>query len=406
MAPVIDSQNAHRAACPTTLFYGSETLIATTHPLRRTLSAFGIAAALLALGTHSAAATPTLEPTVASLAEYLNATAPTTPEGRPTAIADTGSASGSGSGSSSRASDTVGEGPSMSAYLPAFAYGLLHPDAAPPKANRWDCKPTAAHPRPVVLLHGTWLNAYDTFSYLSPRLADAGHCVFTLNFGKSTLLEAGGLGAILPGRNGVGPMVESSGQVAAFIERVLAATGAEQVDIVGHSQGATIANHYLKFDGGQGKVATLVSFGGTHHGTSLLGIASLGRMINNAGIDILGFYRPIIGAANVEQAIGSPFYTTLNAGGDTVPGVRYTVVGSRYDEVMNPLDLGFLVAGPDATVDNITLQAGCEQDVSDHLTMMYSPRAASIALRALDPARAPELACTFNPWFFGGGGSL
>ncbi|MFD6108184.1 lipase, partial [Nocardia salmonicida] len=150
----------------------------------------------------------------------------------------------------------------------------------------------------------------------------------------------------------------------------------------------------------------LVSFGATHHGTSLLGIATLGRMINNAGIDILGFYRPIIGAANVEQAIGSPFYTTLNAAGDTVPGVAYTAVGSRYDEVMNPLDLGFLRAGPDATVDNITLQNGCEQDVSDHLTMMYSPRATSIALRALDPEGSPTLACSFNPWFFGGGGSL
>ncbi|MET9216132.1 MULTISPECIES: esterase/lipase family protein [unclassified Nocardia] len=386
-------------------------MIATTQPLRRTLCGLGIAAGLTAasvLGTGTASADPVLEPTIASLAEYLDAGMATAPDGRrPTAIADTGSASGSSSGSAgSRASDAVGEGPEMSAYLPAFAYGLLHPDAAPPGANRWDCKPSAQHPRPVVLLHGTWLNAYDTFSYLAPRLAKAGYCVFTLNYGKSGLLEGGGLGAVLPGRYGVGPMADSAQQVAAFIERVRAATGADQVDIVGHSQGGTIANHYLKFDGGQGKVGKLVTFGATHHGTALLGIATLGRMINNAGIDILGFYRPIIGVANVEQAIGSPFYSTLNAGGDTVPGVAYTVVGSRYDEVMNPLDLAFLRAGPDATVDNIALQDGCEQDISDHLTMMYSPRAASIALRALDPEGGLALTCTFNPWFFGGGGTL
>ncbi|MFD3743015.1 esterase/lipase family protein [Nocardia sp. NPDC058633] len=375
--------------------------------LRRALCGLGITAGLIA-AAGPATATPTLEPTVTALAEYLDAGTVAAADGRtPTAIADTGSASGSSSGSAgSRSSDAVGEGPEMSAYLPAFAYGLLHPDAAPAGANRWDCKPSAQHPRPVVLLHGTWLNAYDTFSSLSPRLARAGYCVFALNFGKSGLLEAGGLGAVLPGRYGVGPMADSSRQVATFIERVRAATGSDQVDIVGHSQGGTIANHYLKFEGGQGKVGKLVSFGATHHGTSLLGIAALGRMINNAGIDIMGFYRPVIGASNVEQAIGSPFYTTLNATGDTVPGVAYTVVGSRYDEVMNPLDLGFLQAGPDATVDNIALQDGCEQDVSDHLTMMYSPRAASIALRALDPAGSPELACTFNPWFFGGGGSL
>ncbi|MGW5438797.1 esterase/lipase family protein [Nocardia asteroides] len=386
-------------------------MIATTHSLRRTLCGFGIAAGLTAasaLGAGPTAATPTLEPTIASLAEYLDANMATAPDGRrPTTIADTGSASGSSSGSSgSRSGDAVGEGPEMSAYLPAFAYGLLHPDAAPPGANRWDCKPTAAHPRPVVLLHGTWLNAYDTFSYLSPRLAKAGMCVFTLNFGKSGLLEGGGMGAVLPGRYGVGPMADSAKQVAAFVDRVLAATGAEQVDFVGHSQGGTVANHYLKFEGGQGKVGKLVSFGATHHGTALLGLATLGRMINNAGIDILGFYRPIIGASNVEQAIGSPFYTTLNATGDTVPGVDYTVVASRYDEVMNPIDLAFLRAGPDATVDNITLQNGCEQDISDHLTMMYSPRAASLALRALDPEGGHAVACTFNPWFLGGGGSL
>ncbi|MGW5917588.1 esterase/lipase family protein [Nocardia fluminea] len=382
-------------------------MIATTHSLRRALCGFGIAA-VLAAASSPAGAAPALEPTIASLADYVNAGTVPAADGRtPTAIADTGSASGSSSGSAgSRASDAVGEGPEMSAYLPAFAYGLLHPDAAPPGANRWDCKPSAQHPRPVVLLHGTWLNAYDTFSYLSPRLAEAGYCVFTLNYGKSGLLEAGGLGAVLPGRYGVGPMVDSSSQVAAFVERVRAATGSDQVDIVGHSQGGTIANHYLKFEGGQGKVGKLVTFGATHHGTSLLGIATLGRMINNAGIDIMGFYRPVIGAANVEQAVGSSFYTSLNATGDTVPGVAYTVVGSRYDEVMNPLDLGFLRAGPDATVDNIALQNGCEQDISDHLTMMYSPRAASIALRALDPEGSPTLTCTFNPWFFGGGGSL
>ncbi|QIS04014.1 hypothetical protein F5X71_18285 [Nocardia brasiliensis] len=35
-----------------------------------------------------------------------------------------------------------------------------------------------------------------------------------------------------------------------------------------------------------------------------------------------------------------------------------------------------------------------------------SPRALSIALRALDPAGHPDLTCTFNPWAVGGGGSL
>jgi triacylglycerol esterase/lipase EstA (alpha/beta hydrolase family) len=324
----------------------------------------------------------------------------------PQPILDTGSSSGSGGRVGSHASDAVGEGPEMTSYLAAFGYGLTHPDAAPPGANRWDCVPSADHPKPIVLVHGTWLNAYDSFAYMAPKLARAGFCIFAFNYGRSGLLDGGGLGAVLPGRYAVGPIEDSARQLAAFVDRVRATTHSDRVDIVAHSQGAPVADQYLKFDGGAEKVGQLVSFGGTHHGTTLLGMATLGRIITNLGIDILGFYRPLVGPANIQQAVGSPFLSRLNLAGDTVPGVAYTVVASRYDEVMNPVELALLRAGPDATVDDITLQDGCEQDLSDHLTMMYSPRALSIALHALDPQRYPTLSCSFNPWLAGGGGGL
>jgi triacylglycerol esterase/lipase EstA (alpha/beta hydrolase family) len=357
-----------------------------------------------ALGGGIAHAQEEIEPTQQALADYISAGLNPAPDGRqPRAIVDAGSSSG---WATSVASDASGEGPEMSAYLAAFGYGLTHPDAAPPGANRWNCAPSAEHPRPVVLLHGTWLNAYDTFASLSPRLARAGFCVYAFNFGRSGLMQGGGLGPVLPGRFGVGRMEDSAVQLRDFIDRVLGATGAQAVDIVGHSQGGTVANHYLKFEGGQGKVGKLVSLGATHHGTSLMGMATLGRIINNLGVDILGFYEPLVGIANIQQAVGSSFYTGLNAQGDTVPGVAYTAIGSRHDEVTNPYQWTFLQAGPDATVDNVTLQDGCEQDMSDHLTMMYSPRAASIVLHALDPVAHPSLECTFNPWMIGGNGSL
>ncbi|MEV0032935.1 alpha/beta fold hydrolase [Nocardia sp. NPDC050793] len=386
-------------------------MIATRQRGRRVLACAAMIAGLaLAQGSGAGvtiadpAVEGTVESTARALADAIDAGLLPAADGRqPKAIVDTGSGSGWAKSTSSAA---VGEGPEMTAALAAFAYGLTNPDAAPAGANRWDCKPTAEHPNPVVLLHGTWLNAYDTFAYMSPRLARAGYCVFAFNFGRSGLMEGGGLGAVLPGRFGVGPMEESSRQLSEFVEQVRSATGADKVDIVGHSQGGTVANRYLKFDGGEGKVGKLITFGATHHGTSLMGIATLGRAINNLGVNILGFYEPIVGLSNIQQAVGSSFYAALNAAGDTVPGVTYTSVGSRYDEISNPYDWTFLKAGPDATVDNITLQAGCEQDISDHLTMMYSPRSTSIALRALDPAAQPELACAFNPWLIGGGSGL
>lgn len=318
---------------------------------------------------------------------------------------DTGSSTGSAA-QRSFASESIGQGPEMTSYLAAFGYGLTHPDAAPPGSNDWNCKPSAAHPRPVVLVHGTWLNAYDSFAYLSPQLARAGYCVFALNFGRLGILDGGGLGPIIPGRYGVGAMEDSARQLGTFVDRVLAATGSETVDLIGHSQGGPVSSQYLKFEGGQGKVGKVITFGATYHGTTLMGIATLGRVITNLGLNILGFYQPLIGISNTQQVVGSPFYAKLNAQGDTVPGVAYTSVGTRHDEISNPYDWTFLQPGPDATVDNITLQEGCEQDLSDHLTLMYSPRAASIALRALDPAGYPELTCAFNPWLIGGGGKL
>lgn len=374
--------------------------------LRHRIPALAALICVAVIGSGTATAAPPDAPET-QLADLIAAGLHPAADGDvPRPILDTGSSSGSGGRVGSHASDAVGEGPEMASYLAAFGYGLTHPDAAPPGANRWDCVPSADHPKPIVLVHGTWLNAYDSFAYMAPKLARAGFCIFAFNYGRSGLLDGGGLGAVLPGRYAVGPIEDSARQLAAFVDRVRATTHSDRVDIVAHSQGAPVADQYLKFDGGAEKVGQLVSFGGTHHGTTLLGMATLGRIITNLGIDILGFYRPLVGPANIQQAVGSPFLNQLNLAGDTVPGVAYTVVASRYDEVMNPVELALLRAGPDAAVDDITLQDGCEQDLSDHLTMMYSPRALSIALHALDPQRYPTLSCSFNPWLVGGGGGL
>ncbi|MEV6060846.1 alpha/beta fold hydrolase [Nocardia asteroides] len=385
----------------------------------------GASILVVALSGAGAAADPASEPTEQQLAEIIYQGRDV---GRDTdgGLGGTGSActSGSGAGSGNGSGDCLGGsgsssgssggyssdpgaiGPASTAFLAAFGYGLLNPDAGVPGANDWNCKPTAQHPRPVVLLHGTWANAYNSYAYMGQPLKDAGYCTFAFNYGRSNIVEGGGLGSFIPGVMGTGYIQDSAKQTAAFVDRVLAATGSDEVDIIGYSQGGSMANWYTKFEGGAAKVNKLITFGATHHGTSLDGIGALGRMINNLGIDVLGPIEIFVGHAGIQQTVGSDFVNTLNAGGDTVPGIDYTVVGTRYDEVTNPYELTFLDQGPGSTVHNVTLQDGCEQDISDHLTIMYSPRALSIALRALDPVQNPNLACTFNPWVIGGGGSL
>ncbi|MCP2193364.1 esterase/lipase family protein [Williamsia deligens] len=301
-------------------------------------------------------------------------------------------------GTDSVASETSGFGPRQTRFIPAFAYSAFNPNVAPPGANNYSCKPKAGQ-RPVVLVHGTWESAYDNFAMMSPDLTKAGFCVYTFNYGKLNITNGGGVISLIPGVYGTGDLATSAGQLSTFIDNVLARTGASKVDIVGHSQGGVMPRWYLKFLGGAAKVQKMVSYGATNHGTTLDGIGSLGRTINNLGIDVLGVAQLPVGVSGIQQVVGSDFLTKLNAGGDTAPGVDYTAIRTFYDEVTTPSASTFLVAGPGATVKNITLQDGCPIDLSDHVSMSYSPRLITLVQQALDPTT--KLVCTINGFITG-----
>ncbi len=74
--------------------------------------------------------------------------------------------------------------------------------------------------------------------------------------------------------------------------------------------------------------------------------------------------------ACAQQATGSPFLTNLNAGREVETGVDYTNVVTRYDEVVLPYRSGYL-SGPSTQITNITLQARCPLDFTDHLLIIY-----------------------------------
>ena len=79
----------------------------------------------------------------------------------------------------------------------------------------------------------------------------------------------------IPLFHGLAPIEGSAQQLSDYVDQVLGATGAQQVDIVGHSQGGMMPRYYLKFLGGAAKVGTLVGISPVSHGTTLFCVGTL-----------------------------------------------------------------------------------------------------------------------------------
>jgi pimeloyl-ACP methyl ester carboxylesterase len=253
------------------------------------------------------------------------------------------------------------------------------PTVSPPGANNWSCKPTAAHPYPVVLVHGTLANMDDNWQAASPILASHGYCVFAFNYGGASATDD---------FQGTGDIATSAGQLASFVNEVLAATGASKVDLVGHSQGGMMPRYYINFLGGAAKVDKLIALAPSNYGTTLDGLTVLGETLG-----LLVPVNSVLGTtceACVQQEVGSSFLAMLNAE-PTVPSVSYTVIETRDDEVVTPYTNAFLPAGPNVT--NITLQNQCPLDESDHLEIANDPVAMADMLNALDPAQPVKVPC-------------
>jgi triacylglycerol esterase/lipase EstA (alpha/beta hydrolase family) len=239
----------------------------------------------------------------------------------------------------------------------------LLPAPPPPGANDWSCRPTAAHPSPVVLVHGTFEGAYDNWFDVSPQIKAAGYCLFALEYGD----------------RGTGDIAASAGQLARFVDAVLAATRARKVSMVGHSQGGMMPRHYIKFLGGATKVDDLVGLAPSNHGTT------------NPGAFVAG---ETVCPACDQQRAGSAFLQRLNAGDETPGSVSYTVIQTSYDEVVTPYTSAFLAGG--ANTANVLLQDACPAHVIDHHFMPHDRLAISWALQPLgrpgpaDPARPPS----------------
>lgn len=246
---------------------------------------------------------------------------------------------------------------------PATALGA--PDDPPPGANDFSCKPDDEHPRPVVLVHGLGANMRENWMYHSPRLQQAGYCVFALTYGLDPRTRGW---PYRPG--GVVKMQESARELKDFVSKVLDATGAERVDLVGHSEGNVMPRWYLERLGGRHKVKHFVALTPLWRGTEYGGAALLRESGEPYGLSEPTADQVASFCASCPQFLrGSDYLDQLNRDGEAVPGIEHTNVITRYDALVVPHTSGIMRDGG----TNVVLQDVCPADVSEHSTVAYDP---------------------------------
>ncbi|MEA5641825.1 esterase/lipase family protein, partial [Cutibacterium granulosum] len=238
---------------------------------------------------------------------------------------------------------------------------------------------------------GTSEDAFITWSYYGPRLKKAGFCVYTFNYNPEThpLVEAAATS---------GNLYSTAAFMAHFVDKVLKSTGADKVDLVGHSQGGgPLPRAYIKYYGGDKKVNHLIGIVPSNKGTSILGME---RFLNEPGtpantiMSAGARYRNLESAP--QQLQGSTFLKDLNAGGMTTPGVKYTVIATRFDNRVFPWTNALI---PESGAKNIVIQDVCPLDHSAHTNITYDPMTYQVVANALEPQRATPVRCSVRPFF-------
>ncbi len=251
-----------------------------------------------------------------------------------------------------------------------------------------NCKPSSAHPYPVVLVHATLADEGSNWVTLAPLLANEGYCVYAFNYGE-TAASLPIIPFITPGRiDGLGHIERSAEELSSFVNKVISKTKAAKVDLVGHSQGGMMPNYYIKFLGGAAKVNELIGLAPSNHGTTLDGLTTLVEVFPFAG-EILSGLLEFLGAPSLpEQEESSSFIKKLFGSGEpVVAGVRYVVIETEHDEVVTPYKHAFLSG---SNVTNITIQSQCPKDTVAHIGMFDDSPSLQNVLNQLSASPNPS----------------
>ncbi|MDL9935269.1 hypothetical protein QSJ18_00775 [Gordonia sp. ABSL1-1] len=254
------------------------------------------------------------------------------------------------------------------------------------------CRPSSAHPRPVVLVGSTFLSAGVNWTSIAPYLHNAGYCVFTVDYGK-TLYRIG------PGLNGLDPLSSSAIELDRAVAHIQRVTGTRELDFVGHSQGGLVIRYFLN---------QIAPHRGSEHEVSAHTVVLLSSPYSMTGpIDFGPLIRDHAPAAVRDAARRAgrtaPFPLSIVnpwefAKAQTLqPGVRYVQITDVADEMGM---LGGMMPPRGARNATTTyLNAVCPTDFSQHFAQPYSPTAVALIGNALDPAHARTPPCAVVPLY-------
>lgn len=235
------------------------------------------------------------------------------------------------------------------------------------------------------MVHGLLSNQADNWQTYGPLLANHGYCVFSLTYGARSSSPPFNL------MGGLTSMTRDAKVLGRLVGRVLAATHARKVDLLGHSEVATMPYWYLKFDGGAAKVGKMIGLSPVLHGSWLPGVPLVDTWLTALGAP-RAEESAILAACQACAQINpnSSWIHKLDRHGIAAPGVHYTQVVTEYDELVVPYTSG-IVDGSHSR--NIVIQHQCPTDTVDHVSMAVDPTIARDVLNALDPTHAKPVTC-------------
>ena len=260
-----------------------------------------------------------------------------------------------------------------------------------PVGGNDNCKPSAAHPYPVVLVHATFADEGSNWVTVAPLLANAGYCVYAFNYGETIL------SAVRPHRRARTTSNTRPKNFDSFVNQVLSKTksvqGRPRRALAGRDDAQLLPEVPRRRV--QGERVRRAGAEQPRHDAR-----RADELLDNFPFAPgLNEFLECIGApALSEQEVGSAFEKHLFEGGDTVAGPRYVVIETTHDEVVTPYTNAFLSG---SNVTNITVQNQCPSDPVEHIGMFEDSPALQNVLNQLSASPNPSFTATCSKYGLG-----